>query len=127
VRVVLPRLVARFTEEKLLAYSLYVGAVGFLLAPFSGSAIILALISFVFGLGMGCGQPLVLMLMFSRSAPGRSGATLGLRLTVNNLMRAIGPPAFGLIGTAFGLVSVFWINAVMMGAGGVLSHPRKVR
>ena len=28
---------------------------------------------------MGCGQPLVLMLMFSRSPPGRSGATLGLR------------------------------------------------
>ena len=127
VRFVLPRLVARFTEEKLLAYSLYIGAVGFLLAPFSGSAIILALISFVFGLGMGCSQPLVLMLMFSRSAPGRSGATLGLRLTVNNLMRAIGPPAFGAIGTAFGLLSVFWINAVMMGAGGVLSRPRKVR
>ena len=58
---------------------------------------------------------------------GRSGATLGLRLTVNNLMRAIGPPAFGLIGTAFGLLSVFWINAVMMGAGGVLSRPREFR
>jgi predicted MFS family arabinose efflux permease len=67
------------------------------------------------------------MLMFSRSPPGRSGATLGLRLTVNNLMRAIGPPAFGLIGTAFGLLSVFWINAVMMCAGGVLSRPRKIK
>lgn len=127
VRFGLPRLVARFTEAKLLGYSLYIAAVGFFLAPFSGSAVVLALIAFLFGLGMGCGQPLVLMLMFSRSPPGRSGATLGLRLTVNNLMRAIGPPAFGLIGTAFGLLSVFWINAVMMCAGGVLSRPRKIR
>jgi hypothetical protein len=42
----------------------------------------LAVIGFTFGLGMGVGQPIVTMLMFSKSAEGRSGEALGLRMTV---------------------------------------------
>lgn len=122
VRLFLARLIARFGEEKLLAYSFYFGAASFLLIPFFMNAVVLTLISFAFGFGMGCGQPITLMLMFSRSAQGRSGETLGLRLTANNLMRAGGPALFGFLGSAFGLGPVFWISAVLMGAGGLLSR-----
>jgi MFS family permease len=125
VRSVLTRLVARFGDEKLLAYSFYLGAAGFMLVPFCHSALPLALVSFVFGCGMGCGQPITLMLMFSHSPAGRTGETLGLRLTVNNLMRVLGPAVFGSIGSAFGLFAVFWVNALVMGAGGVMALPRK--
>jgi MFS family permease len=125
VRSGLTRLVARFGDEKLLAYSFYLGAVGFMLVPFCHSALPLALVSFVFGCGMGCGQPITLMLMFSHSPAGRTGETLGLRLTVNNLMRVLGPALFGSIGSAFGLFAVFWVNALVMGAGGVMALPRK--
>ena len=125
VRSVLTRLVARFGDEKLLAYSFYLGAAGFMLVPFCHSALPLALVSFVFGCGMGCGQPITLMLMFSHSQPGRTGETLGMRLTVNNLMRVLGPAVFGSIGSAFGLFAVFWVNALVMGAGGVMALPRK--
>ena len=125
VRSVLTRLVGRFGDEKLLAYSFYLGAAGFILVPFCHSALPLALVSFVFGCGMGCGQPITLMLMFSHSQAGRTGETLGLRLTVNNLMRVVGPALFGSIGSAFGLFAVFWVNALVMGAGGVMALPRK--
>jgi MFS family permease len=125
VRSVLTRLVAKLGDEKLLAYSFYLGAVGFMLVPFCHSALPLALVSFVFGCGMGCGQPITLMLMFSHSPAGRTGETLGLRLTVNNLMRVLGPAVFGSIGSAFGLFAVFWVNALVMGAGGVMALPRK--
>jgi MFS family permease len=84
----------------------------------------LGVVAFVFGLGMGIGTPLTVILMFSHSTEGRSGQTLGLRLTANNFVRVVGPVLFGAIGSALGLPPVFWINALMMGSGGLMSRPR---
>ncbi len=122
VRLVMPRLIAWRSEELLLTYCFYVGTASFALVPFFHSALVLTIVSFMFGLGMGCGQPLTLMLMFSRSPEGRSGETLGLRLTANNLVRTSGPAVFGMIGSMFGLFPVFWLNALLMGSGGWLTR-----
>ena len=127
VRFALPRLIKRLGEDKLLAYSFYLAALGFALVPLFQSVIMLSLVSFIFGLGTGCGQPIATMLMFSRAADGRSGEALGLRLTVNNLVRVISPALFGFIVSGFGLAPVFYINAVMMGAGGIISRPQRGR
>lgn len=121
VRLFLARLVKRVAAETLLAWALFTGAVGFALVPLSGSAVVLAAIAFFFGLGMGIGVPLTVILMFSRSAQGRSGQTLGLRLTANNFVRVTGPIVFGAVGTALGLPPVFWINAALMACGALLS------
>ena len=125
VRLVLPRLIARFTEEKMLVYAFYAGAISLALVPFFTSAVMLALISFMFGLGMGVGQPIITMLMFSNSPPGRSGETMGLRMTVIYFTKIVGPVLFGSIGAAFGLFPVFWVNALMLGAGGIVSRPKR--
>ena len=122
VRLFLARMVRRFPAEKLLAISFYIGAVGFMLVPFFQNTVMLGMIGFVFGLGMGIGTPLTVILMFSRSAEGRSGQTLGLRLTANNFVRVAGPMVFGAIGSAFGLPSIFWINALVMASGGLMSR-----
>ena len=114
-------------EDKLLAYSFYLAAVGFALVPLFQDVVMLALVSFIFGLGTGCGQPIATMLMFSRAADGRSGEALGLRLTVNNLVRVIAPALFGFIVSGFGLAPVFYINAAMMGAGGIVSRSKSGR
>jgi MFS family permease len=90
VRLFLPGLVKRFSPERLLAWSFYMGAAGFVMMAFFGDARMLAVTAFVFGLGMGVGTPISVMLMFSQSAQGRSGQALGLRLTTNNLMRVAG-------------------------------------
>jgi MFS family permease len=127
VRVVLPRMAARMTEEALLSYSLFLSGLGYLLIPLSESATGLALIAFVFGLGMGSAAPLTMILIFSRSTEGRSGETLGLRLTTNNLVRVIGPTLFGLIASVFGLLPVFVISALLMGGGGLLSRPGRLK
>jgi predicted MFS family arabinose efflux permease len=81
----------------------------------------------VFGLGIGCGQPITTILIFSRSAEGRSGETLGLRQAVNNLLRVLGPSVFGVVASALGLAAVFWISAAMMGSGAVVSKPQRER
>jgi MFS family permease len=124
VRMALPKLLARASELRLLGWSFYLGAAGFLLIPLSGNAFALGAVSFLFGLSIGCSAPLTMMLMFSRSVEGRSGETMGLRLTMNNTVRVVGPTLFGSIGSAFGLVTVFVLCTVVMTAGGLLSRDR---
>ena len=83
------------------------------------------MISFAFGLSMGCCGPIVTMLMFTSSLKGRSGEGIGIKITVNHLTKMISPILFGAVGSAFGLSPMFWINAVMMGAGGIMSNAKK--
>ena len=123
VRLIMKWLVARFREENLLVASFYAAAVCLVLIPLFKDAFVLATISFVFGLGMGCSQPIITMLMYGNSPPGRSAEALGLRMSVVHFTRLIGPVTFGAIGSALGLLPMFVVNALMMGAGGLLSRP----
>ena len=125
-RLVMTRLIARFTEEKVLAYAFYLGAVSAMLVPFFQAAAVLMLLSFMFGLGMGCCAPIVTMLMFANSPEGRSGEALGLKVMVNQFTKVISPIALGSITSAFGLPPAFWITSLMLGSGGVLSRPRTI-
>jgi MFS family permease len=124
VRLFLPRLIKHVAGERLLGWVFFLGAAGYALAPLSGNALMLGAISFFFGLGMGIGIPLTVILMYAQSSEGRSGQTLGLRLTANNLVRVVGPALFGAVGAALGLPAVFWIIAAIMAAGGALSRTR---
>jgi MFS family permease len=126
VRTVLARLVEKYPGEKLLAYVFFTGAAGFALVPFASSVYTLGAIAFGFGLGMGIGIPLTVILMYANSAEGRSGQTLGLRLTVNNAVRMSGPMAFGAIGALAGVSGVFWILSGLMLAGGVLARWQRI-
>lgn len=127
VRIVLAPLLARFGAEKMLAYAFYVGATSMTLIPFFQTAAPLGVISFVFGLGMGLAQPIVTMLMFTTSKDGRSGEALGLKITVNHFTKVVSPMLFGVIAAVFGLSPMFWINALMLSGGGILSRSRKPR
>ena len=122
VRAVMPRLLERYSEERILTSAFYVGAASFLLVPFFQNAWVLGFLSFTFGMGMGCSQPITMMMTFSNSSEGRSGEALGLRLTVNHLTRVVCPLLFGVIGSAFGLFAVFWANALMLGSGGMFTR-----
>jgi MFS family permease len=124
VRFFLPYLIKCLTAERLLAYSFLIGAAGFMLIPFLKGIVSLSLVSCFFGLGMGCGQPITLMMTFSNSVQGRSGEAMGLRLTANHLTRVIGQVLFGSIGSAFGVFPVFLINALMLASGWPVSRPR---
>jgi MFS family permease len=122
VRMVLPRLIARFTERRVLACAFYIGASSLALIPLFESALLLAAVSFVFGLGFGCGQPIITMLMFANSPLGRSGEAMGLRMSVLHLTRLAGPVAFGAAASVVCLAAMFWLNAAMMTVGGRLSR-----
>jgi hypothetical protein len=55
---------------------------------------------------------------YNRSPAGRSGEALGLRFTVVNLTHMAIPLAFGTIGSALGLITVFFANSALMFGGG---------
>jgi MFS family permease len=122
VRLVMPALVRRWNEDAVLTTALFLGAATYLVFPFFASAVLLGFIAFALGLGMGCGQPLTMMLIYARAPEGRSGEALGLRLTINNLTHVAVPLLFGTIGSALGVVPVFLANSLMLAGGGVLSR-----
>ncbi|MBI4292180.1 MAG: MFS transporter [Betaproteobacteria bacterium] len=122
VRVIMPRLVELSNEETVLSYSFVLAAIGFVLVPFFQSAVVLCGIALLLGLGMGCGAPITMALTYSQSPQGRSGEALGLRFSANHLARVIGPLLAGSIGSAFGLIPVFLMNALMMVSGSLISR-----
>ncbi|HEX2825928.1 MAG TPA: MFS transporter [Burkholderiales bacterium] len=124
VRLFLARLLRTFREERVLSCSFFVGAVSLGLMPFFHSVYVLAALSFMLGLGMGCGQPIITMLMYSYSPKGRTAEALGLRMTFIHLTKLVGPVVFGAIGSALGLAAMFALNAAVMAGGGVLSTPK---
>ena len=121
VRLVIPAMVQRWSAEAVLTWSLFVGGAAYLVFPLFESAVLLGTIAFLLGLGMGCGQPLTLTLIYSRAPHGRSGEALGLRLTINNLMHIGVPLIFGTIGSMFGVWPVFVANSLLLTGSGVLS------
>jgi len=121
VRYFLPPLVARLTETGALAGAMAIAAVLFVILPFFSDIYVLCLLSIGLGMTLGLGQPLSMMITYSRSPASRAGEANGVRLMVNHFTHFMVPIASGALGTAFGVGPVFWINAVCLGfAAGVL-------
>jgi MFS family permease len=114
VRLVMPRLLKLASEEQLMTYCLLSSGVTYLLFPFFAQPWILAAVAFLLGLGLGCGQPLAMILIYESSPDGRTGEALGLRTSLNKMIQIGVPLVFGSIGSALGLMAVFWSNALLL-------------
>ena len=121
VRLGMPRATRAWTELGVLTASLFMAGVTYMLVPLVSSALLLAGVAFLLGIGLGCAQPLTILLTYNHAPPGRSGEALGLRLTVNKLTQIAVPLAFGALGSAFGLFPVFFANGAFLLAGGAAS------
>ena len=104
-----------------LTISLLVAGATYALVPLMSSAPSLAVMAFLLGIGLGCAQPLTILLTYNHAPAGRSGEALGMRLTVNKLTQIAVPVAFGAMGSAFGLLPVFWANSAFLLAGGLVA------
>jgi|SRR5688572_26904742 MFS family permease len=124
VRIGLPALVKRWGPDAVFNGSLYISAVAFTLFPLFTGAVALSLVALVCGLGMGCAQPVTLMLVFSRAPEGRSGEALGMRVTINQFTHIVVPVVFGTVGSVLGVAPVFVVNALILAGGGWLNRER---
>ena len=119
-RVLMPILVRRSSEEAVLFGSLALSAATCVLFPFVADPVMLGLISFVLGLGLGCCGPLSMVLTYNRAPEGRAGEAMGWRQTFNKVIEVSMPLLFGTLGTAVGLGPAFWLNAAFLGSGAAL-------
>lgn len=115
-RFVLPLILRRLQPQQVLFSFMLLAAGGFLMMPFLREVPLILVVAFAIGFGMGVGQPISMTMSFNRSPAGRTGEVTGLRLTANNLARIVIPLTAGALGTAFGMVPVFWMNAVNLTA-----------
>jgi MFS family permease len=123
----MPWMSQRFGEMRVLTWSLAIAGATYFLFPAFRDPFVLAMISFLLGLGLGCGQPLSIILTYNHSPPGRSGEALGLRLTVNKFTQILVPVMFGSLGSAFGILPIFCASGVLLlwGAFNNSQHERQ--
>lgn len=120
VRGAMPMLARRSSEEAVLSGSLFLAGAAALLFPLVSSFPLLTALSFVLGLGLGCGSPLSMILAYNRAPRGRSGEAIGLRQTVNKATEVVMPLIFGSLSTALGMLPVFWLEALILAWAGAL-------
>jgi MFS family permease len=119
IRVALPRLAKVWSEFEILLYAIGFSGVALLLFPLFRDPYLLALASFVLGLGCGVGQPMSMSLIYSLSPPGRASEGAGLRVMFNHFTHLVVPLAFGGISTVFGFAPVFVsCSALLIGGSG---------
>ena len=126
IRFFLPAMAKRYSESQVLTGGIFVAAVAFVLFPFFENAYVLAGVAFLLGLGVGCGQPMSMSLIYALSPPGRQAEAAGVRVTANNVTHLIIPVFFGSLGTAFGYYPVFITNSAMLVAGGALMRRARI-
>jgi MFS family permease len=105
----------------MIAGALALSAVGFMFIPMSIAPAILMLLSFIIGLGVGCGQPLSMTLAYNASPPGRAAEGIAMRLAVSYGAHVVIPTAFGALGAAIGLAPIFWLCASALTGGAVMN------
>lgn len=124
VRVAMPWLLRRFAEARLLAATLLCAGAVYLVLPFLTSATALAALSFLLGLALGAGQPLVLAQLHAMAPPGRVGEAVGMRMSLIQTMSVAVPLVFGALTTSVGLLPVFWSVGLCIGGGGLYARRR---
>ena len=122
VRLIMPVLLKRMTAERVLCLSLVAAGFTYVLIPIFENAWILAAVSFLLGLGLGCGQPLTMMLIYERTPQGSAGAAMGLRMSINKIIQIGVPLGFGYLGSLLGVKAVFWTTAALLFGGGNLTR-----
>jgi MFS family permease len=133
IRMLLPSFVGRLSHWKVIAGVLFIAAFSYAVYPLMPGASAMMMVSFLLGLGLGCGQPIVMASLYELAPKGRAGEAAGLRQTLINATQTALPILFGSAGsmlaamsTFFGVVVVtsvfaplFWLFSIAALLGGV--------
>jgi MFS family permease len=111
-RLILPWVVHRFNERRLLYCAMVLAGLMLALLPLVKSVPLLMAVSFLLGIGLGGTQPIIMSLLYASAPPGRGGEAVGMRTQLLNITQAGIPLIFGALGAWFGMTPVF----VAMGA-----------
>ncbi|MBM3342136.1 MAG: MFS transporter [Betaproteobacteria bacterium] len=125
IRALVPLLMKKLTEGTVLLAAIFVAAFAYLLLPFFTTAVPLAVIAFLLGLGVGCAQPMLMSLLYVMAPAGRISEAVGLYKTLRSVTHVLIPLFFGSVGTAFGFKTVFLTNSGILAFGGYLQRKNR--
>ncbi len=117
VRVVLPLVVHRVHEWKLLISAMLMTGVALFALPFVANVPLLIALAFLLGMGLGGTQPMILALLYSKAPQGRGAEAVGVRTLLLNASQAGIPLLFGALGAALGMAPAFWAMALALLGG----------
>jgi MFS family permease len=107
-RLILPWVVHRFDERKLLTSAMLLTGLMLALIPLVNSVPLLMAVSFVLGIGLGGTQPIIMALLYEKAPAGRGAEAVGMRTLLLNITQAGIPLIFGALGAALGMTPVFF-------------------
>jgi predicted MFS family arabinose efflux permease len=123
-RLALPWLPRALDEWTLLRGALVASAAGYLLFPLCTTTASMLPLSFLLGLVLGCGQPMVMSLLHATAPPARAGEAVGLRAAITSAGQTALPLFFGGLGAALGMGPLFWTASAVLATGGIVVRPR---
>jgi predicted MFS family arabinose efflux permease len=117
VRLVLPLVVERLSEWKMLIGAMLVSASALVFFPLVAEVPLLITLAFLLGAGLGGAQPMIMALLYNKAPHGRGGEAVGVRTLLLNFSQAGMPLMFGALGAALGMAPVFWSMAIVLAGG----------
>ncbi|MGE5524447.1 MAG: MFS transporter [Rhodospirillaceae bacterium] len=124
VRLVLPWIVHRVNQHRILVGAMFVTGIAMALIPLIEQVGLLMALSFMLGVGLGGTQPMIMAVLFNTAPAGRGGEAVGVRTLLLNISQAGMPLIFGALGAALGMAPVFWTMAGALLAGGWYARRR---
>jgi MFS family permease len=117
VRLVIPALAHRLREAQVLHSAMLLVAAVFAAYPFAQSAWAMGCCAVVLGIALGCVQPMIMSTLHQLTPEHRHGEAIALRSMTINLSSTVMPLGFGVMAGAMGAAGMFWLMAVLVGAG----------
>jgi MFS family permease len=118
VRLALPLLLHVLDEWKMLIGAMFATAIVMALIPLVTDVVLLLVLSFLLGVGLGGAQPMVMALLYEKAPPGRGAEAVGVRTLLLNFSQSGIPLMFGALGAALGMMPVFVFMALALAGGG---------
>ena len=119
-RLVLAKLVARWSRSGLIATSTAVSGLALALVALPLDAVFLGVVLAVFGLLSGVGQPLTMSHLVALTPRSVRGTALGLRFGGNRAGQAVLPLAAGAVAADAGISAAFLVLAALLGGCALL-------
>jgi MFS family permease len=121
-RVGMDRLINRFGWARTLAACLAISAAMLALLSATAIPVVLIVVAAILGLAIGLTQPMTITWVANQAPRAERGTALAVRLTGNRLSLLFVPAVMGAVAGSAGVAAVFWILAVALGLGAMVSR-----